>query len=410
VTLVSTLSRLQVALTRAAASLLVPGTGERRRPPPLAEVRRIVVLRLDELGDVVLSTAFLRELRRAAPGAHITCVVQPAMADLLSCSPHVDEVLTHRTHCPAALRPFLLPLRAMMLGLRRLRPSRPELVVLPRWDGDHWYATFAARFSGAPHRVGYSEQATPHKRRVNAGYDALLTFVAHGPELAHEVERSLSLLRLLGAEPARDHLELAWSTAADRFAEAVLGPREGPDARRWVALSPSFGHSALKQWPPDRFLEVARTLLARGDLRLVLLGGPGDRALSHSIAEALAGGARDLTGRTTLPQLAAVLSRCALFIGADTGVLHMATAAGTPVIGVYGPTNVARFHPWRGQLASLDLLCSPVHRAPGEDRCRRCILGSPRCMLALPAEGVARSALAALDGGTVALSGRAQQR
>ena len=391
------LARLQVRLARLVARLLLP-RGSYAPVTALADVQRIVVLKLDELGDVVLVTPFLRELRRAAPRAHVTVVAQAAAADLLARSPYVDAVLVHRTTCRRALRPFVLPWRAAVLGYRRLRPLDPQLALVPRWDGDYWYATFAALLSGAPARVGFAERATPRKRVVNAGYDALLTRVVEGGPLVHEADRSLDLLRALGAMPVAGEPEVWWEEAEERFAREAIGHAAADAASPpVVALCPSFGHSRLKQWPADHFVAIGRRLLAAG-ARVVLVGGPGDRALAGELRAALGDEPTDLTGRTTVPQLAALLARCALFVGADTGVLHVATAAGTPAVGLYGPTNVARFGARRARLATLDLPCSPVHRAPELDRCAPCVLGEPRCMLDLGVEQVWREIARALPG------------
>ena len=392
--LVRALARAQSHFARALTA------GARRGPtaplPPLATLRRIVVVRPDELGDLVLTTPLLRELRRAAPDAHIALVVQPATADVVRASPHVDEVLVYDPRCDRRLRPFTLPLRALRFGRERLAPLRPELVLLPRWDGDQVYATFAAAASGARWRVGYSETANAYKGRLNAGYDRLLTHALPTSGPAHEVERALDLLRALGAEPADDRLELSWTEDDDARAAALLGESMGPHGPV-VALCPSYGHSALKRWPPERFAELARRLVARRDARVVIVGAAADRDLARPIRDALGDDALDLTGRTTLPQLAALLRRCAAFVGADTGVLHMACAVGTPAVGVYGPTNVVRFRPWGGELVTRDLPCSPAHRAPGLDRCGVCVQGEPVCLLELPVEMVEAAVVPLLD-------------
>lgn len=381
--LLSFFVRAQVALAKLMARLLLPRSTPIAGERALAGARRIVVMRMDELGDVVLSSAFARELRRACPAARITWVVQPPFVDLLSQSPHSDEVIGHDVRCAAPLRPLLLPLRAAILGYRVLRPRAPDIVIAPRWDGDYWYATFAALFSGAPERVAFTERATEHKQRVNAGYDSLLTRVVDGPPLEHEVERSLSLLSALGVAVERDSLDITFNGDDTASIAALLRERGVESGERLAVLCPSFGHSPLKQWPVEGFAAVAVAMQQRYGLRAVLVGAEADVPLSRQLNAIIGGSAVDLTGRTSLPQLASLLAQSTLFVGADTGVLHLATAVGCRVLGIFGPTNVARFAPHHGNVVSLDLPCSPIHRDPGLDRCRKCVLGSPRCMLDL---------------------------
>lgn len=392
------LARLQALLAAAAAAALTRTRRAPASPAALHAVRRIQVIRLDELGDVVLSTAFLRELRRAVPAAHITLVVQPGVKGALATCDDVDELLTLDVRCRRALRPFVLPFRAAAFGLRQLRRRRPDLVILPRWDADQCYATVAARFSAAPLRVGFSHRVRPYKRRVNAGFDWLLTHTLDHRGLAHEVDRSRALLRWLGAEPSGLGPSLGWGVAEETVVDQFLAGAGPAHNRRWIALSPSFGHSVLKQWPTEHFVELARRLVARGDVRILLVGAEADRPLAARIAGAVGDSALDLTGKTTLAQLPALLARCALFVGADTGVMHVAGAVGVPVIGIFGPTNTARFAPWGGDVVTLDLPCSPIHRQPEADRCRRCVLPAPRCMTDLGPALVYEAVAHRLDG------------
>lgn len=387
--LIPALARIQAAIARMLAALLYGPRRVRQAIPPLPGLRSIVVIRVDELGDVVLSTAFLRELRRAAPQARITLVVQPSVASLLREAPFVDTIVSYDTSCSRSLRPFILPIRSFLLGIRHLRALHADLAILPRWDADQVYATMLTRFSGARFSLGYSNHVSTYKRTINAGFDGLLSHVLDDRIPKHEIQRGMDLLRWLGATPQSDRPELFWNEETEREVDALLhGATEGmeDDDRRWVALCPSFGHSALKQWPTEHFISLARMLDARGDVRLLLTGAPADRALASPIAEALGGRLLDLTGCTTLPQLAAMLARCTAFVGADTGSMHIASAVGTPTIGILGPTNVIRFAPWRQDTVTLDFWCSPANRNPSEDRCRTCVYDTVRCMTELSPE------------------------
>jgi ADP-heptose:LPS heptosyltransferase len=391
------LAALEARAVAAVGSLLHRTGTTRSAPPHLADARRIVVVRLDEIGDVVLTTPFLRELRRAAPRARITLVVKPEVLNLVELCPHVDEVRTHRTSAPPLLGEFVRPIRALRTAVRELRPIGADVAILPRWDADRWGATFLAYWTGAPVRVGHSERVSSFKRMINRGFDRLLTHPVCVAGRRHEADRGLDLLRSLGHEPVDDRLEL-WTDAADaRFADDLLAAHGVGGGDRVVALNPSAGHSVLKQWPLEHFRELATRLA--GAARLLVVGAPADAPLGRAIAEAVPGAVVDATGRTTLRQTVALLRRAEVCVTTDTGPMHMAVAAGTRVVALFGPSDYRCYGP-RGahQVVSLDLPCSPATREDKRDRCARCELGEPRCMIDLPVERVAAAVRRAMSG------------
>jgi hypothetical protein len=237
----------------------------------LASVRRAVVLRPDEIGDVVVTGPFLREFRRLLPDAHITLVVKPAARALVEHCPYVDAVHVYpgRRHA-RALRPIVLPVVALRFALAALRPQRPDLVVLPRWDGDQSYATFAAAWSGAPWVVGYSERVSPYRQTINRGFDRLLTQPLGAPEhggappaVRHEVERALDVVRALGGTVDRRRSS-SGSIRATAPPPARRSPRcglRGPPARSWPSGSAPATPSVAG--PPSATPAVARTLKSR---------------------------------------------------------------------------------------------------------------------------------------------------
>jgi ADP-heptose:LPS heptosyltransferase len=147
---------------------------------------------------------------------------------------------------------------------------------------------------------------------------------------------------VLGLDPPP--LPVAWTTPADEAEAARLLPG-GP----WLAIGPT-ANWAGKVWPPERFIAVARALTGSGGAlsgaRIAVLAGPGDaeRAMAEPVLAALPG-ALDLAGRLDVPASAAVLRRAALYIGNDSGLMHLGAAAGAPVIGVFGPTDAREYAP-----------------------------------------------------------------
>jgi heptosyltransferase-2 len=317
-----------------------------------ANAERIVVVKLDRLGDVVLCSGLFRELRKAAPAASITVVVSSASAALLERCPYVDRVLSVGDAVPAALDAVTRPFRCWYLGLR-LRRSLPDLAIVARWDADLHGATWVAYASGAPRRVGFSEGVSRRKQRVNRGFDRFYTEAISTSGIEHEVSRNLSLLQHLGCQIGSTELEL-WPAPEDLgFASDVLRFLGASGNHPIIAFGIGATHPK-RRWPTERYAEVARRLNASAAGRFVLIGGPNDSGTLRMLSESIAG--IPLWAHVVgLRQVVAIISGCQLFIGPDSGPMHIAAACGVPVVeischprsGDPGHDNSpVRFGPW----------------------------------------------------------------
>jgi lipopolysaccharide heptosyltransferase II len=394
--LVALILSLQTALTLAFGEALLRFTGH-RRPNPAEESANILVVRLDEIGDMVMCTPFLRALRRRLPSAHITLVVKPGIRPLFEDCPDVDEVLVFPFHYrePSLLRAWTLPPRTLRFAVRYLWHRQYDLAFLPRWDTDYYFATFLAYWSGARRRLGFSEKVTAKKRWANCGFDRLLTDALLDDPLRHETDRPLLLLGAwkplpLDALPEAADRQEIWIREEDRaFAEALLlaegiGPEE-----MLVGIGPSGGHSILKQWPLENFTRLGKRLREKYHARLVLFGGPDETALGAELADQIGLGTINLAGRTSLKQSAALMARCRVYVGNDSGPTHVAAAMGTPVVAIFGSSCPHRFHP--GENTTLvwhPLPCSPCRTINHEERCQTCVFDEPRCLTWITVEEV----------------------
>ena len=367
--------------------------------PPLAlairQAREILIVALAEAGDMVLLSPFLRELRRAVPGARITLVTMQSGAILLGRSPVVDQIRIFPTAVSRLLRPLLLPRRARRFAREELG-SGFDVAIVPRWDTDHHLATAVALYSGAARRVGFTEHSTARRSTLNAGFDALLTDVIESAGTAHEVERHLALLRALGVEPQSSRLQ-SWLTDDDRQRAAELLPPPSND-QMLVAFGIGAAHPK-RRWPAARFAEVARILEREHRARVVVVGGPDDIAAQQEILRVLPRNATGLAGRLTFRETAAALAHCALFIGNDSAPMHLAAAAGVPCVeischpltGDPAHNNAPeRFGPWG---VANTVLRPPRPVPPCDDGCRA---AGPHCILEVTAEAVIGAAAALL--------------
>lgn len=318
-------------------------------PINLREIKNILVFRLDHTGDVVMTTPFLRELRQAAPQAHITIIVRDQTVDLLTSCPYVNEILTcafdTRDDWKKFFKYFSHLLQTYRLGLGQLRKRNFNLAILPRSDADYHQATFLAYLSGAHRRVGYTEHLYPWKARATPGFDALLTDVITPTEPKHEVENTLDLLRYLGAKISQDNLELWLEDSHLQFQRDFFMCHKISSIETLVV----FGIGAAekkRQWPKENFIELGQRLQKKFACRIVLIGGKEDSLAAKQIQEGLGSTSINLAGKATFRQTAAILKMCHLFIGNDSGPMHLAAAAGIPVLEIScHPQTAPNWHP-----------------------------------------------------------------
>jgi heptosyltransferase-2 len=253
-------------------------------------------------------------------------------------------------------------LRPLLHLIRRVRQGKYDLVVSPHRS---FRSALVARFSGAPVRLGF---------RSGWGgwaYNRGVSFPA-GEKRAYL--RELKLVESLSGK-----------TAAQR-PRLVPDPRSLDEARRILAQA-GAGEGvvlaglvigtvwATKKWPPERFLELGRRLGRRGDFSLLVLGGPAEAEEAALFGSG--DGFVNLVGRTTLPQLVALLSLCRVVVGGDTGPIHAAMALGVPVVALFGPTDEEQFEFLPPSTClTVDLPCRPC----SPHGSRRCPVGDWRCL------------------------------
>ena len=337
---------------------------------------KILLVRLRLIGDVVFTTPAVTAIRDAFPDAEITYLVEPSAAGVVRGHPGVDVV---------RVVPHLRGWRRIAADLalaRELRRASFDLVVDfhggPR-------ASLLTRATGAPRRVGYAIK----------GRSWMYTeVVPRSADLRprHSVENQWDLLAHLGralpATPDRDRHRVrmdesptAAATVEHRLAEAGIGPSE-----RIVVVHVSAGNP-FRRWPAEHFVELAVQLAANGpDRRIILTSGPSEAQAARAIVERarqrLAAGSGDQirTGdEYSLVELRSLVARAAVYVGGDSGPLHVAATSDVPIVGLYGPTLPVRSAPWRpasiptAAVERLDLACRPCDQ-------RRCVTDDFRCL------------------------------
>lgn len=283
----------------------------------------VLVVRLGAIGDVTNALVFAEAVKAHAPHTRVGWVVHPLAQPLVEGHPAVDRVhVWRRERAWADLPRLRRELRAESYGLAvdLQRIAKSALV---------------ARLSGAPRILGYDRGRSKelswllHRERI-----------APGDPRAHMVEHYLAFARHLGIEAPTARHRLPDDPEAEAWASELLAELGGPP----IVLS--IGASKPEnRWPAERFGELALALSGRGE-RPVFAGGPQDREAADRAMAASQGAALDLTGRTSLRQLIALLNSAKVVVSADTGPMHLAAAQGRPVVALFGPADPARTGPW----------------------------------------------------------------
>ncbi len=323
---------------------------------------RALVVHPGYLGDTVFLGPAVRALKARWPDGRVALCVTPRGAPVARLLPGCDEVIVYDKR-GADRGPS-----GLWRVARRLRTFRPELALVPHYSPR---AGALAGLSGARRRIGY-----PLFCNERVPLDRGRPFV----------DRALSLAERAGA-PGDPALSLQRPAGLDGYADRVLAGAVRPV----VGLVPG-AEWATKRWGAEKFASLAGEL-ARGGATLLVLGGPGDRDLAARIQELARTPLRDTTGNS-IDEAIAVLARCDLVVGGDTGLVHCARALGRRTLIVFGPTDAAR-HRFMGreQPISLGLECQPCHDHGPE----RCPLGHHDCMRILAPAVVVEAARALLD-------------
>jgi ADP-heptose:LPS heptosyltransferase len=307
-----------------------PGT---RREFDPRTVKSILLTRVDGLGDLVLFSSFVREVRGLWPHAHITLVVDQRFASLVEQCPYVDEVIGFCERGSKYARLFTGPRRAYKLAMQRLWQRRFDLAISPRWDSDTRHAAVLGFLSLPRHHFGFSAMVSRRKRALNYGIDALFThLVPSKPGARHEIERNAEMLAALGGNPARiRNLEL-WLSDGDRLYARQCLADNGVTALQPLICLGTGATEAKRRWPIERFSALAEWLVEIYGARILVVGDSVDACSAERMRPTVGPALINKAGACTVRQSAALLSCCHAFIGNDSGPMHLAAASDVPVI------------------------------------------------------------------------------
>jgi heptosyltransferase-2 len=319
------------------------------------------------VGDAIMALPALRVVRAKFADAHIAIVARPYVADIYRGQGVCDELIAYD---PRGAEKGIGGRERLA---ERLRAGKFDAALLLQNAFD---AAWLAWRAGIPERIGYARD----------GRGILLTKAVAAPRAgeipAHEQFYYLELVRRAGwveRVEGESEITLSVSREAAEAAERTLigaGVRScgdgGAGALR-VAIGAGASYGSAKCWLPERFAEVANRLMAESGAEIILFGTAGEMAVSNAIVAGMKRPPIDLTGKTAIAELPALLSRCQLFIGNDSGAMHVASAVGLPVVAIFGPTDPFGTAPVTPKCTIVQEkpYCSPcfLRRCPTDHRC-----------------------------------------
>ena len=313
---------------------------------------KILIRSTNWVGDAIMALPALRAVRKRFPEAEITILAKPYVAFIYKNQQVCDETLLVDDQ-----RDIVAELRARKFDVALLLQNA-------------FQSAWVAWRAGIPERVGYARD----------GRSLLLTKAVPVPKPgeipAHEQYYYLELLRRIGwldSLPNESFIKLhVPDENRNRAADFLVAAGAKRDALR-VAIGAGASYGSAKCWPPNRFAELANRLHAEGNTDVILFGTRAEAPVSSAIAASMRRPPIDLTGKTAIDELPALLSQCHLFIGNDSGAMHVAAAVGLPVVAVFGPTDPFGTAPVtpRCSVVQDKPYCSPcfLRRCPTDHRC-----------------------------------------
>ncbi|MBN2453896.1 MAG: lipopolysaccharide heptosyltransferase II [Candidatus Omnitrophica bacterium] len=280
--------------------------------------KKILIVRLDRIGDVVLSTPVIKSLRDAYPDSHITMMVAPHAREIVEGNPYLNEVIVYDKSGPhkgiAGNAGFIQELRDKKFDIA---------IVLHPTNRAHMVVSLA----GIPERIGYDRKAgflltkrIPHSKQFG---------------MRHEIDYTLDLLRHIGIEPKSKELYMPVNIASEHKIDGILKESGIKDSDILVVVNPGAS-CASKRWRVERFADVANGLVEKYKARVAVISGNTDKKFGDRLASFITGRCVNLSGRTTIGDVASLLRRARLLISNDSGPVHISCAVGTPVIVIFG--------------------------------------------------------------------------
>jgi len=337
----------------------------------------VLIIQTAYLGDVVLSLPLIDELRANLTEFELDYLAIPSVMNILENYPGIDHVI------PYDKRKSERGFQAFIRKARFLKDQHYDLILLPHRS---WRSAILAKWAGAPVRIGFNKSWASF----------LYTHVIPYEENLHEVNRNLSLLKPLGILlKKKTGLHLAISPEDSERVDAFWQDSNLKKDSPCVAIAPGSVW-ATKRWLPDRFAQLIRELTDEG-IQVALIGGPADEQLGRELETSAQKNIANFIGKLTPRESAEAIRRCGVLVSNDSAPVHLASAVGTKVVEIFGPTvSKFGFTPFgvSHRLVEKELDCRPC----GDHGANKCPLGTFDCMKSISVTEVYRAVKELLNG------------
>ena len=344
-----------------------------------SKARRILAVRLDALGDVLMTTPALRALKRAKRGRHLTLLTSAAGAEIARLVPEIDAVIVYQAPWMRASGGIAADVDRAAIDVLRAG-NFDAAAIFTVYSQNPWAAALLCRLADIPRRLAHSRENP---------YQLLTDWVPESePQslLRHEVRRQLDLVAHVGAVSDDLRLSLAPPADAHARARALLEVARVDTRTPWVVIHP--GASApSRRYPAEAYAQAARTLARRYGWQIVFSGSAGEAALIEHIQTLMGAASHSTAGRLDLPAFCALIDMAPVVITNNTGPAHIAAALGTPVVDLYALTNLQHM-PWMVDSRVLyhDVPCKHCYKSI-------CPQGHHDCLRLVPPDAVVNAAL-----------------
>jgi predicted lipopolysaccharide heptosyltransferase III len=329
-------------------------------------MNNILIIKLRYIGDVLLATPTVRAIKAARPEVRVTVMVNRGTEDVLSGNPDVDAIMVLD-------KGSLTAQSRLIAGLR----GRQFDTVIDLTDGDR--SAFLAWITGAPVRIGFNDE---HRWRGRYYTEV----VPPRPGVQHRIDRDLEALKIVSIQAGSKNPQL-WLMPEEKNSADLLLDQLGVQRLQSIVILQPGARYWFKAWPPERFAELADHLTSQYGCQVLIGGSEQDLDLAQQIRQMTKCSPVIMAGRTTIKQFAAVANKAALFVGSDSGAMHIASAVGAPVVALFGPSNPREWTPRGG----------PVEVLYKESDCRTCVhptctRGEENCMRLITVQEVRTAA------------------
>lgn len=344
--------------------------------------KRILIINPFGIGDVLFTTPLISAIRSAVPSAKIGYLANARTAPVIGANPKIDKVFVYeRDEFNAVYRRSRFEFWAKSKSLlNEIKKENFELAIDLSLNGN---ASFLMALIGIPHRVGFNyKNRSPFltQKIPFAGYEG-----------KHVVEYYLGLLEKLGISAHNGHMEITVSSEEKQWAEGIWKKHGFSSAHKVVGLVPggggSWGKDALyKRWPAEGYAKLADKIVEMSKAAIILMGDQKERDLCQKVAQMMHHPSIQLAGKTSVTQMAALSQKCRCVVVNDGGPLHVAVAAGTRTVSIFGPVDDAVYGPYPREnhiVVKANLACQPCYR-----RFRRAECSHVSCLNNLSVEDV----------------------